>query len=779
MRYFIPFLLLSFLSFSAAGQNSHTISGYVRDAKTGEELIGANLYIASDQNIGTTTNIYGFYSLTLEEKESVKLMVSYTGYTTQSIELKLDKDTTLIIELSQGFTMEEVVVRSEDRDENVNSTKMGTVKLPVEKIKKLPALMGEVDVLKTLQLMPGVLAGTEGSTGFFVRGGAADQNLILLDEATVYNSGHLLGFFSVFNADALKNTTLIKGSIPARYGGRLSSVVDIQMKEGNNQEYAAQGGIGLISSRLTFEGPIVKDKSSFIISGRRTYALDIAQPFLDNTNFEGTNYYFYDLNGKANYRISNKDRLYLSGYFGRDVFKFKSSSQDFQFNLPYGNSTATLRWNHLFNDKLFMNVSAIYNNYEFEFEGGQEEFQAKIFSGITDYNLKADFDYYPSSDHFIRFGLSYIYHELQPNLITATTGEVDFSNELLTKYGHEYALYFQDEWQISPALTALMGFRMSFFTQTGPYNSPVSGESFERGDVVTTYSTPEPRINLRYKLNSDISFKAGVTYAAQYLHLVSNSTSTLPLDVWVPSTELVRPQRGMQYALGYFQNLFDDALEFSTEVYYRDLYNQIDYRDNYVNNPAQDVELDFVFGEGRAYGIEFLLQKPRGKLTGWISYTLSRTERSFDEIEDGRWYPAFYDKTHDLSVVLSYEFSKKWQLSGTFVYGTGRAYTPVAGVYRIEDKFNVFYGPRNSARLIPYHRFDISATYTPKPNSKKKFKSSWNFSLYNTYSRLNPTFIYTSFESVPEEGQIQSRAYRVALFPIIPSITWNFKWNAQ
>lgn len=778
MRYIFIFLVFGITVFPLFSQNEATISGYVRDANTGEELIGANVYLKDTFDKGTVTNVYGFYSLTLE-KGDVRLVASYTGYTSIEIPFELTSDTSLIIELEQGYTMEEVVVSSKERDENISSATMGTVKLSVEEIKKLPAFFGEVDVLKTIQLLPGVLSGTEGNAGFFVRGGGADQNLILLDEATVYNSGHLLGFFSVFNADAIKNTKLIKGSIPAKYGGRLSSVVDIQMKEGNNQNFAAQGGIGLIASRLTFEGPIVKDKSSFILSGRRTYALDIAQPFLEGSNFEGTNYYFYDLNGKANYRISDKDRVFISGYFGRDVFNFNSRDRDFNFSLPYGNSTATVRWNHLFSDKLFMNVSAIYNEYEFEFTGGQENFRVSLFSGIKDYNATMEFDYYPSSDHFIQFGLSYIYHELQPNLLSATTGEVNFSNDLLTKYGHEYAAFFQDEWKVSSSLTLLLGLRLSMFTQTGPYNSPISNETYERGEEVVTYGTPEPRLNARYRLSDKSSLKASVTYAAQYLHLVSNSTSTLPADIWVPSTELVKPQKSLQYSMGYFQNLFKDEWEFSAEVYYRDLYDQIDYRDNYVNNPAQDVELDFVFGKGRAYGLELLFQKTRGKLSGWFSYTLSKTERSFPEIENGRWYPAFYDKRHDLSLVASYDISSKWQLGGTFVYGTGSAYTPVEGIYRIEDKFNVFYGPRNSARLIPYHRLDLSATYTPKPNSQKNFTSSWNFSIYNVYSRLNPTFIYTDFESIPESGAIESSAYRVSLFPIIPSITWNFKWNAK
>ncbi len=773
----ILIIILCVLAHSGWSQSEkYTLSGYIRDADSGEELVGANLYLSSEENTGTVTNSYGFYSLTLREGKYT-IRISYAGYSTQEVELDFFRDTTLNIKLTSGLTMDEVVIKAESDDENVSSTRMGTIQLPIEDIKKLPALMGEVDVLKSLQLLPGVLSATEGTSGFFVRGGAADQNLVLLDDATVYNPGHLLGFFSVFNADAIKNTTLIKGSLPAKYGGRLSSVVDIQMKEGNNKRWAAQGGIGLVSSRFSVEGPIVKDKASFFLSGRRTYVLDLAQPFLNGGNFEGTNYYFYDINAKMNYRISDKDRVYFSGYFGRDIFRFQSSSQDFSFDLPYGNSTATLRWNHLFSDKLFMNISAIYNNYEFQFEGGQESFQAALYSGIDDYSLKADWDYYPSTNHFIRFGVSFIHHQLQPQLITATTGEVDFSNDLLTKYGNEYAFYFQDEWKVNSRLTMQLGLRTSFFTQLGPYVSPESGQEFGDGESVITYWTPEPRASLRYKLTPLSSFKAGIAYTAQYLHLVSNSTSTLPIDIWVPSTERVAPQRGIQYALGYFRNFFSNRYEFSAEVYYRDLYNQVDYRDDYVNNPSNDVELDFVFGDGRAYGLELLLKKKKGDFTGWISYTLSRTERSFEEIEGGRWYPAFFDRPHDFSFVGIYQISPKWDVNGTFVFGTGNTYTPVAGAYRIEDRVNVFYGPRNSARLIPYHRFDLSVTYTPRPNSEKRFASTWNFSIYNIYSRMNPTFIYNSFDTDRESGIVESKAYRVSLFPIIPSISWNFKWN--
>ncbi|HQU59754.1 MAG TPA: TonB-dependent receptor, partial [Saprospiraceae bacterium] len=604
-------------------------------------------------------------------------------------------------------------------------------------VRKLPALMGEVDVLKTMQLLPGVSSAGEGNAGFYVRGGGPDQNLVLLDEATVYNPGHMLGFFSVFNADAIRNTTLIKGGMPANYGGRLSSVVDIQMKEGNNQDYNLEGGIGAISSRLTVEGPLARDRASFILSARRTYALDLAQPFLGGTAFEGTNYYFYDLNAKLNYRFSDQDRLYLSTYFGRDVLKFRGNSRNFYFDMPYGNATATLRWNHLFNNKLFMNVSAIYNDYDFGFNGGQGEFRINLFSGVRDWSTKVDFDYFAGPRHKWKFGANYTYHQLTPNVASATNGSQVFSNNFQPSYAHESAAYVLDEWKLGDAVIANIGLRLSAFTPVGPYVSGKDSTVYSRGEKVTTFLGLEPRMGATVMLAPNASLKAGLTFSNQYLHLVSNSTSTLPIDVWVPSSEVVKPQLGVQYALGYFQNLARNAYEVSLEVYYKSLRNQIDYRENYVDNVANELESEFVFGAGRAYGLELFLKKNQGRLNGWVGYTLSRTERQFPDINQGRVFPAIYDRRHDLSVVANYSLSPKWELGGVFVFGTGSAYTPVESLYFI-DRYPVQqYGSRNSARLPDYHRLDLSATFRPKPDSKKRYQSSWVFSIYNLYNRQN------------------------------------------
>jgi hypothetical protein len=771
-------LLLLFFPFVVCSQN-YTVSGYVSDANSGETLIGANIYVKNDPGRGTASNAYGFYSLTLE-KGNYELVFSYLGFQDQTLVLNLQAKQTMDVAMSEGLQLAEVVVTGEAEDKNVQDTKMGTVAVSIDQIKQLPALLGEVDVLKAIQLLPGVLSAGEGSSGFYVRGGGPDQNLVLLDEATVYNSGHLLGFFSIFNADAIKNTTLIKGGMPANYGSRLSSVVDIQMKEGNKQHYELEGGVGIISSRLTAQGPIVKSQSSFIVSARRTYALDLAQPAIDNTNFAGTNYYFYDLNAKVNVRLSDRDRVFLSTYFGRDVLKYRSNTRDFFFNLPYGNATATLRWNHLFNEKLFFNLSAIYNNYDFGFEGGQADFSVRVASGVRDMNLKLDFDYFPNPQHSIKYGVHYTYHRLSPNVANATNGEETFSNNLEPNFAHETGTFIQDDWKISQRFNVNYGLRFSTFTQLGPYTSPTNGEVFGKGDPVITYTGLEPRLSARYTLTPSASLKAGITVTNQYLHLVSNSTSTLPADVWVPSSQRIKPQRGIQYALGYFQNFQDNTFETSVEVYYKDLNNQIDYRENYVNNAADNLELEFVFGKGQAYGAEFFLNKRKGDLTGWIGYTLSRTERQFPDINSGQTFPAVFDRRHDISVVVNYLLHPKWTLGGAFVYGTGQAYTPLQSLYFIEQNLVQEYGARNSGRIQPYHRLDVSATYTRRPDRKvRDFKSSWVFSIYNVYNRRNPFFIYYDLSTDTAAGTAQAKAINVSLFPIIPSITWNFSWQGK
>ena len=761
-----------------SAQNRFTVSGYVKDQQTGETLIGTNIFLENDQGTGTVANTYGFYSITLPEGQ-YRLVFSFLGYQNQVIDVDLKANKELNVDLNSGVEMKEVVVEAKqnEEDENVQSTSMGRVTLPVEQVKITPALLGEVDILKTLQLLPGVSAAGEGSSGFYVRGGGADQNLILLDEAVVYNSGHFLGFFSVFNADAIKNTTLIKGGIPAVYGGRLSSVVDVQMKDGNNQNFEGEGGIGLISSRLTLEGPIVKGKSSFLISGRRTYGFDLAQPLIKQTDFAGTNYFFYDFNTKFNYQFSQRDRIYLSGYFGRDVLKLAQPGRDFEFKLPYGNSTATLRWNHVFNDQLFCNVSAIYNDYQFKAGFAQDQFKFDVFSGVRDFNVKLDFDYFASNQHLFKSGAQVTHHKLTPNIITGSSGDVDFESTAEPKYGNEYAAYVQDDWKVSNWLRLNLGLRGTLFQQVGPYNASVSGKIYKTGEVVKTYNSLEPRIFINTTINAESSIKAGVTATTQYLHLVSNSSSTLPADVWVPSSDKVKPQRGWQYAVGYFRNFDHGMYEASVETYYKSLKDQIDYRESFTDNSVDQVEDEFVFGKGKAYGMEWFIRKNKGPLNGWLGYTLSRTDRTFPDIENGKTYPATYDRTHDLSLVVNYVWTKKITVGGVFVYATGRAFTPVERIYLINGEFQTDYGSRNSQRLEPYNRLDLSVTWTPKPEVKKNFKSQWVFSVYNCYNRKNTFFLYTDYETDLESGTATIKAYKVSIFPILPSVTWNFKFQ--
>ncbi len=778
MKSCILFITILIFGYSVSYGQDFTLSGYIEDAETGETLIGVNIFDQNNTIQGATTNVYGFYSLSLPQG-TYQLKVSYLGYQDIIKEVELKDNFTINFSLSPGVTMEEVVVLGEEEDKNVSSTEMGTMALPVDRIKKLPALLGEVDILKTLQLLPGVLSAGEGTAGFYVRGGGPDQNLVLLDEAVVYNSGHLLGFFSVFNADAIKNTTLIKGGIPANYGGRLSSVVDIQMKDGNNKKFGVTGGVGLIASRLTIEGPLKKNESSFIVSGRRTYAFEIAKPAIDNTDFAGTSYFFYDLNAKVNYKISDKDRVFFSGYFGRDVLNYQSNVRDISFKMPYGNTTATARWNHIFSDKLFLNTSLVYNDYDFSFTGGQSDFSVGLSSGVRDYNAKMDFEYFPNAKNQIKFGLNYTYHRLTPNVTTATSGDIEFSNDLEPKYAHESAIYLLNDYKLSSKFSINYGLRFSAFTQVGPFTSGIDGQEYSNLEPVKTYFGLEPRVFAKYNLDASSSLKGGITYTNQYIHLVSNSNSTLPIDVWVPSSERVAPQRGIQYAIGYFKNLKNNAYETSIELYYKDLNNQIDYGENYINDIAVEVEEEFVFGSGRAYGMELFLKKNKGKLNGWIGYTLSKTDRIFPDINDGSVFPATYDRRHDISVVANYEITPEWELGGAFVYGTGNTYTPVKSLFLVEQSLNVEYADRNSARLEAYHRLDLALTYNPKVIEDKRFKSSFTASVYNVYNRKNTFFTYNTFETDFNAGTAQARAFKVSLFPIIPSITWNFKWNQK
>lgn len=783
MRKQTLFLLVLLFPISLLAQKKVSISGYIKDAGNGETLIGAAIF-ANETKEGTAANTYGFYSLSLKPG-TYTVRFSNMGFKDQTVNLDLVNDTTINIDLQNSSTkdLEEVLVTAERADKNVSGTQMGTIGLSSEQIKKLPVVFGESDVLKAIQLLPGVQSAGEGQAGFYVRGGGPDQNLVLLDEAVVYNTGHLFGFFSIFNSDAIKNVNLIKGGPPANYGGRLSSVLDVNMKDGNMKKFGGEGGIGLIASRLTLEGPIVKNKGSFMVSGRRTYVDVISKPFLKG-NARGSGYYFYDANLKANYILGRKDRLYLSGYFGKDVFNFNSASGDFNVKVPWGNATSTLRWNHQFNDKLFMNVSAIYNTYNFQFTGGQKDLYITLKSGIRDWNGKVDFDYYAPFGHHFKYGLNYTYHKFTPSQLSGSSSDSMLMPENpFIKYAHESAVYLTDEFDLGSAVKINAGVRYSMFNQIGPYTgytydgsgNKLDSTIYAPGALVKTYGGWEPRLGARISLSESSSIKTSISRSMQYIHLVSNNGSTLPTDVWMPSSLIVQPQKAWQYSLGYFQNFLNNALETSVEVYYKDLKNQIEYREGYTPNNIRDPESDLVFGEGQAYGAEFFVNKTKGKFTGWIGYTLSWTNRRFAQLNNGDPFPAKYDRRHDLSIVANYEFNKKLNASAVFVYATGNAITLPTGYYFVDGKLIQDYSKINQYRIFPYHRLDLSLNYTPRGNSNKRVKGTWAFSIYNVYSRQNPYLLYVSTEGTLQQGT-SVKVKQVSIFPIIPSITYNFKF---
>jgi hypothetical protein len=784
MRIFYRSLVLILLiaSMNVSGQARYTLNGYIRDTLSGETIIGATLRVNGSS---VASNQYGFFSLTLPEGE-YEAIVSHASYQTTSYKILLKEN------LEQSFyllprtaALNEVVVYSRRRDGNVREAQMGKVDLSMSQVRTLPAFMGEVDILKTIQLLPGVQSAGEGNAGFYVRGGGPDQNLIMLDDAVVYNTGHLFGFFSIFNSDAIKNTSLIKGGMPAQYGGRLSSVLDVTMKDGNLNNFQAEGGIGLIASRISLQGPIKKEKASYMVSARRTYIDAIAKPFVSKeSNFYGSGYYFYDLNAKINYRFSEKDKIYLSGYFGRDVFTFRNTERAFRANIPWGNSTGTLRWNRVFNRKLFANTTLVFNDYNFNFGAAQNNFEVNLASGIRDYSAKADFDFYPSSRHKIKFGALSTYHKFIPNVASGRQDSVVFkpSNESV-KYALENALYIQDDWEVSEKVRINYGIRWSGFTQLGPYTVYEKDENQNKLDSieysgfskVKHYAGFEPRLTLRYGLNDRTSFKGSVTRNLQFIHLVSNSGTTLPTDLWVPSTFRVKPQLSWLYAAGLFKNFNNNAWETSVEVYYKSMQNQIEYREGYTPS-LRDPEEEFVFGKGWSYGAEFYLNRSRGRLTGWIGYTLSWTWRKFEELNEGNKFPAKFDRRHDLSVVAAYELNKKWKLGGVFVYATGNATSLPERFYIMNGVLSQEYSAINQYRLPAYHRIDLSATYTPVPKKERRIKSSWVFSVYNLYNRMNPYFIYFAQEGSPAAGNLNIQAKQVSLFPILPSVTWNFRF---
>lgn len=768
-NYYLLFLFLA-LSISGMSQQKFTISGYIKDAKTGENLIGATLTIKELQGKGTGTNAYGFYSLTLPAGR-YQITAQFIGYAPQTEQISLNLSVRKNFALSeQANELNEVVVSGQRKDDNITKTTMGMQKLSTNEIKSIPVLFGENDVLKTIQLLPGIKPAGEGSSGFNVRGGSSDQNLILLDEATVFNASHLLGFFSVFNSDAIKDITVYKGNEPADYGGRLSSVLDIKMKDGNDQHMKVAGGIGLISSRLNIEGPIVKDKGSFMISARRTYA-DLFLKLSSDTSKNQTRLFFYDLNAKASYRLNNNNRIYLSGYFGKDQISLKNT-----FGINWGNISGTLRWNHLFSDRVFSNTSLIFSNYDYKIYINNGN-QLNIVSRIQDYGIKQDLQFYIHTNSTLKFGFNSIYHKIIPGVITAAT-KINLK-DLTNKYDWENSFYFSHQYRINEKIGFEYGTRLTLFSALGPGNyytydaigKTIGVDKYQSGQFIMTYINVEPRLTLDYRINPESSVKASASRNVQNLHLLSNSTSGNPTDLWIPSSNNVKPELADQFSLGYYRNFKDNTYEFSVESYYKSLLNQIDYKNGAELMFNENVESQILFGTGRAYGLELYLKKNLGRFNGWISYTLSRTERKFDAINRGNYFPAKQDRTHDVSVVGMYELSKSWTVSATWVYYTGNAVTFPTGKYSIEGKTIFLFSDRNANRMPSYHRLDLGATWVRKKS--EKFESSWNFSLYNAYGHENAYII--SFRDSKSDPS-KTEAVQTTLFKFIPSVTYNFKF---
>lgn len=780
------FFLFFFIKASILlGQDKITLSGYISDIENNETLIGVSI-IFPELKYGTITNEYGFYSLTLP-KGSYKLQISYLGFENQILELELDKDLIQNYKLiPQAEVLDEVIVEENVELLNIKSPQMSVNKLSVNTIKKIPAALGEVDIIKSITLLPGVTNAGEGASGFNVRGGGADQNLILLDEAIIFNSSHLFGFFSVFNPDAIKDIRLFKGGIPSSYGGRASSVLNIYQNEGNRNNFESQGGIGLISSRILLEGPLKKEKSSFLIGGRSSYA-HLFLPLVES--IDNNKAYFYDLNTKLSYTLNESNNFYLSGYFGRDVFDI-----DNLFDLAYGNSVANFRWNHLFSNKLFSNLSIIYSDYDYILDFGLVEFDWNL--GITNFNFKYDFKYYLNEKIKIEYGLNSIYYKFDPGLIEPTTENSPVQRRKLEdKFAFENALYWGINYKLSNKITFQAGSRLSQFLRLGQkFNTysnndpllyipssrtyeeakPIGTEIYSPNEIVKTYTNLEPRFSLAYQIAKDRSLKLSYNRMAQYLHLISNTNSPTPIDVWAPSGKFIKPQLLDQIGIGYFKTFQNNQYNLEIEAFYKKIKNRLDYIDGAELIANDAIEQILLSGKARASGLEFLFRKNEGKLTGWIAYTLSRSEqqtpgRNPEEvgINNGEWYFTPYDKTHDLSVTSNYELNKKWSLSANFLFQTGQPITYPNAQYKFSGFSIPNFEARNSSRLPAYHRLDFSAVYSPKNKL-----GQWVFGVYNIYNRKNAASI--RFQENLESGN--NEALRLTIFGIIPSVTYNFKF---
>jgi outer membrane cobalamin receptor len=785
MKLFIFILLSVFLILISkpafalpSGENDQakvTLSGYVHDQSNGELLIGVSVY-CTELKVGSVTNVYGFYSLSLLPGKYI-VRYSYVGFETIEKTIELNQNVSMDINLKPvELQLGEVTITGKRSDENVKAPEMSIAKLDIKTIQKVPALLGEIDVVKVLQLMPGVQATSEGSTGFSVRGGSSDQNLILLDEATIHNASHLLGFFSVFNNDAIKEVTLYKGDIPAAYGGRLSSLLDVRMRDGNSKKFGVTGSIGTVSSKLTLEGPIIRDRTTFLVSGRRTYA-DLFLPFAKDENVHNNKLYFYDFNMKLSHVINENNRLYLSGYVGHDTFKNQFASMGF------GNQTASFRWNHLFSKKLFFNLSLIYSRYNYEL--GTPEGEATSFkwtSMMRDYSARFDFTHYLTDKHTLKYGATIMFHEFFPGTANGTGSESAFTEFILpAEYAFEYSLYVSDEYKVAPKLTLKYGLRFSLFQNVGPgtyYNydadyNPIDSTVYKKGDSFNVYGNLEPRLAFTYLLNQVSSIKGSYSHTAQYLTLAQNSTSGTPLDIWFPATPNVKPQLADQVGIGYFRNLNKNMYELSAEVYYKNYKQVIDFRDHaqLLLNPYLEGEIRI--GNGYSYGVETMIRKNEGKLTGWLSYTYSRSFRIIPEINGGNRYNAPYDKPNSVNLVANYDITRRISASMIWTYATGLPVTFPTGRAVYGNAILPIYSNRNAYRLPDYHRLDLSVTLKGKEKPGKKWYGEWNFSVYNAYNRHNAWAINFTQDNIDPNITYAEKTY---LFSVIPAITYNFKF---
>jgi hypothetical protein len=803
MKFLYVILLVVFFSASVAIGQECTLKGKVVDKVSDDPIAFVDVF-SKDRKIGTTTDEYGRFTLNIPCTDTVLIQFRASDYEKRTEKYYLSSNKEILVKLDVLESIknfEAVDVYGEDKNANVSDVQVGKISLNMDEVKRLPAFLGEVDVIKTLQLTPGVSSAAEGTQGFYVRGGSPDQNLVLLDGTHVYNASHLFGFFSVFNVDAINNVELIKAGIPAKYGGRLSSVLNVNTNVGDNQEFGVRGGVGLISSRLTLDGPIKKDKGSFLISGRRTYLDVVTKPFIpEDGNFSGTGYYFYDLNVRMDYKLSPKDKIYFSGYYGKDDFTFSTGSEDFSVDMPWGNGIATLKWNHVFNEKWLLTAKTSLTDYQFAFNSGQDEFRIGINSGIRDYNGSVNLRFTPNPRHEINAGVDHVYHIFTPISVSADQADTDFdlgdAQQLLS---HESSVYISDQFSITENWEIYAGLRYSFYNQVGPFTRYVDQSvgvedgviNYPSGEIISQYQYFEPRVSTRYMIDDQNSIKLGWNRNAQYVHLASLSAISLPTDIWFPTTDKVKPQVGWQGSLGYFRNFKDNSYESSVDIYYKTMDNLVSFREGVLpqENAQSNTDNLLTQGDGYSYGIEFFLKKKVGDLTGWIGYTWSKTERRFEDIMDNQYFPAKYDRRHDLSVVASYELNEHWSFGASFVYATGNTITLPTSWYLHNGNVQYEFEDRNASRMPDYHRLDLSATWYDSPTKevvdrttgelvtkKKRFRHNLNFSVYNVYSRQNPFFLFVENEGSLSQGTFSLNVQQVSLFPILPSVTWNFEF---